>query len=262
VLELLWDSCYEAGEDFVGTAEDIEHAIGWTGDAGVLTRALAEAGLPAGVGFIERVEGVGGEPVYRVHDLWHHAPEYVAKRRKRELDRQGKAAPERRALDDRRTAPNGGHCPPTSDWQNENGDTPSPSPSHSPSPSPVKNVSAEAECFLSFPVIGSGTDTWVLSVAQVTEWECLFPGFDVRGECRKALAWVKANLGRRKTAKGMARFLVSWLSRAVDSGRGRRHEPSASQPNDFSGDAWSCPHTPRCPHRTACWVVSQRKVSA
>lgn len=27
-------------------------------------------------------------------------------------------------------------------------------------------------------------------------------------------------------------------------------------------EVWNCPHTPRCPHRTACWVVSQRKVTA
>lgn len=27
-------------------------------------------------------------------------------------------------------------------------------------------------------------------------------------------------------------------------------------------EPWICRHEPRCPHRTACWVVSQRKVSA
>lgn len=26
-------------------------------------------------------------------------------------------------------------------------------------------------------------------------------------------------------------------------------------------EPWVCPHTPRCPHRTACWVVSQRKTN-
>jgi len=81
--------------------------------------------------------------------------------------------------------------------------------------------------FLEFPVIGSGQSLWTLSEAQVAEWVSLFPGLDVRGEARKALAWLQASPTRRKTARGMARFLVSWLNRSVDSGRGRRYEPSA-----------------------------------
>lgn len=81
--------------------------------------------------------------------------------------------------------------------------------------------------FLSFPVIGPGQSWWSLSEVQVAEWGTLFPGSDVRGESRKALAWVQASPMRRKTAKGMARFLVSWLTRAVDSGRTSRYEPSA-----------------------------------
>jgi hypothetical protein len=265
-LELLWDSCYEAGEDYVGTSEDIENLVGWQGDPGMLTRALAESGAPEGFGFLEPVSTESGRTAYRVHDLWHHAPDYVAKRRQREMARQSKEAP--KGSDGRRTAPNGGQWPPTSDWQNESGRTPSPSPSPSPSHG-GKNVSSEPHAasepptagrapkearpsgkptpaphatdenpssvpalppsppFLEFPVIGSEIQTWSLSVAQVAEWERLFPGVDVRGGCRKALAWCHANFGRRKTAKGMARFLVAWLTREADSGRGRRHEPSA-----------------------------------
>ena len=72
--------------------------------------------------------------------------------------------------------------------------------------------------FLAFPVIGSAEPEWALSEHQVCEWERLFPGLDVRGECRKACAWSNANLSRRKTARGMPKFLVRWLSRAVDRG--------------------------------------------
>ena len=72
--------------------------------------------------------------------------------------------------------------------------------------------------FLRFPVIGPLGPEWALSEAQVAEWVRLFPGHDVHGECRKALAWTQANPGRRKTARGMAKFLVGWLSRAVDRG--------------------------------------------
>lgn len=94
-----------------------------------------------------------------------------------------------------------------------------------PQAAALQEVSSVA--FLKFPVIGPGQSSWTLSEAQVAEWASLFPGLDVRGEVLKSLAWLQVNAGRRKTERGMARFLVSWLSRAVDSGRGRRYEPSA-----------------------------------
>jgi hypothetical protein len=62
---------------------------------------------------------------------------------------------------------------------------------------------------------------WELTFAQVDEWAGLYPGLDVVAEAAKALAWVKAN--NRKTAKGMPRFLVSWLGRATNGARGGNH---------------------------------------
>ena len=56
--------------------------------------------------------------------------------------------------------------------------------------------------------------TWHLTQRQIDEWTGLYSGVDVFGECRKALAWINAN--QRKTAKGMPRFLNSWLARSCD----------------------------------------------
>lgn len=250
VLELLWDSCYESGDDYIGAAEDIEHAVGWSGEVGMLTKALAEAGAPLGVGFIERLEGTG-EPVYRVHDLWHHAPDYVAKRRKREIERQDKADP---------------MCPPNGAERRRiseclDGDVRPPSPSHSPSHSPGKNVSPEAPApsvppFLVFPVVGKGSGQWPLSKAKVAEWAGLYPGLDVPAEMRKALAWVGASLDRRKTDRGMERFLVGWLSRATDRPRGDARQGSrGAAPAPGRVDRWpegGCPHTPTHAHYGPC----------
>ena len=72
-LELLWEVAYENGDDLLGKAEDVEYQAGWQGDAGVLVFALKESE------FIDQ-EG----ELYRVHDLWDHAPDYVRKRLKRE----------------------------------------------------------------------------------------------------------------------------------------------------------------------------------
>ena len=140
-VELMWESCYECGDDYLGTADDLEHLVGWAGEPGVLTRALLEAGAPEGFGFIEPVSTNGDGPAsYCVHDLWHHAPDYVRKRYKREQARQARVKPGRRnrrtADSDHRTAPNGGQCPPSLDSQTGVVLTPSPSPSPSPSPTP------------------------------------------------------------------------------------------------------------------------------
>lgn len=40
-----------------------------------------------------------------------------------------------------------------------------------------------------------------------------FGNIDIDAEMRKAVAWCEANPGKRKTAKGMPRFLNAWLSR-------------------------------------------------
>ncbi len=91
------------------------------------------------------------------------------------------------------------------------------------SPSAEKNIKTSGEAssppFCEFPTIGS-ISTWICTEAQVLEWEGLFTNIDVKAQLRTAMAWINANADKRKTAKGMPRFLVSWLTRAVDSPRG------------------------------------------
>jgi len=130
-LELLWHSAYESGDDWIGDGDDVEAAARWTGRKGVLTSALLTAGGDEDPGFIEP-DLRGG---YRVHDLWDHAPEYVRKRRTRELARRetGKALSARNSDASVRTVsgqspPDGGHRPP-------NGKTPTPTRSTVRTPS-------------------------------------------------------------------------------------------------------------------------------
>lgn len=77
-----------------------------------------------------------------------------------------------------------------------------------------------AEVFLTFPVAGA-PGSWNLTVPQIAEWSELYPAIDIRAECRKALAWIKAN--HKKTAKGMERFLVNWLGKATNDHRSGGH---------------------------------------
>lgn len=84
-LELIWDTCYEAGDDYLGSSEDVELAAQWAGSSGVLTQALARAGGEGNVGFIEPDPE---RPGWRIHDLFENAPEYVQKRLLREIARK------------------------------------------------------------------------------------------------------------------------------------------------------------------------------
>ena len=60
-----------------------------------------------------------------------------------------------------------------------------------------------------------------ISKGQVSEWASAFPGIEVKTELRQWKVWLDANPTRRKTAKGIARATVAWLSRAQDkSGNG------------------------------------------
>ena len=143
-----------------------------------------------------------------------------------------------------------------------------PVPVQSPSDSVSRRLDNSLSC-LCFPVIGSSVEPgWLLSETQVVEWEALFPGLNVRGECRNALAWVQANPTRRKTARGMLRYLVGWLSRAVDHGRhGRTDQASLEQVSQAEiADAkrvranWGqCRHEPVCESAKQCEGVIIRQ---
>ena len=81
-LEFIWAAAGQSGDDLLGDARDVELAARWRGEPGVLLAALMTAGGAAGAGFIEERGGL-----YYVHDLFDHAPKFVAKRAEREAAR-------------------------------------------------------------------------------------------------------------------------------------------------------------------------------
>lgn len=87
-LEFMWEACYENGDEYLGDVVDVESAAHWEGESGKLLAALVECGGDGHHGFVEEIEGRPGR--YICHDLFHHAPNYVQKRRRREMERQAK----------------------------------------------------------------------------------------------------------------------------------------------------------------------------
>lgn len=59
--------------------------------------------------------------------------------------------------------------------------------------------------------------------SDIEGWKELYPAVDILQEFKKMKGWLDSNPDRRKTRRGINRFINSWLSRAQDSGgtRGR-----------------------------------------
>jgi len=62
-----------------------------------------------------------------------------------------------------------------------------------------------------------GSD-WQPTDEQVIAWEHAYPEIDVFAEMNQMAVWLDSNPGKRKTERGMARFVNSWLSRANRNG--------------------------------------------
>lgn len=129
-----------------------------------------------------------------------------------------------------------------------------------PSTSTEERSLEPSETVLVYPTVGKGGSVWELTEEQLGEWSTLYPGLDVLAEMRKALAWLTANPSRRKTARGMPRCLVNWLTRSTDHGRGGS---AVAQERPFTNyelekaRSWRrsvgyCPHDPPCTNATNC----------
>ena len=60
---------------------------------------------------------------------------------------------------------------------------------------------------------------------QLEKWRDYYPAVDVMAELRKMAGWLDGNPGKRKTRRGIGRFIANWLAREQDRG-GRAPAPS------------------------------------
>lgn len=78
-----------------------------------------------------------------------------------------------------------------------------------------------------------------VSMDKITLWRETYPAVDVEQELRRMIAWLDSNPTKRKTRRGIERFINSWLSRTQDSGgsKGRKEVSEAVGNNTFDTDA-------------------------
>jgi hypothetical protein len=79
--------------------------------------------------------------------------------------------------------------------------------------------------------LANGTDH-VVSMEDIKSWELSFPGVDIQQALRTMREWCLSNPTKRKTPKGVRRFITNWLTRDQDGGRNRRVVQHVPDPND------------------------------
>ena len=61
-------------------------------------------------------------------------------------------------------------------------------------------------------------DTYTPDDTDVIQWQKAYPAIDVYQELNAMESWLDANPTKRKTPRGIKRFVNSWLARAQDKG--------------------------------------------
>lgn len=79
---------------------------------------------------------------------------------------------------------------------------------------PEVETSAQA-VFISLPLV-TGSGSFDVTINYLNSLRQLYPAVDVEQEFRKMYGWLDSNPRNRKTARGIKRFITSWLGRAQD----------------------------------------------
>jgi hypothetical protein len=96
------------------------------------------------------------------------------------------------------------------------------------SPEPAKAAPAAV---IGLPTVSDGD--YPVSESDIAEWTSAFPAVDVPQQLAVARQWLIANPTRRKTKRGMRKFIVSWLDRRQNSGPAPQR--TATGPPPYSG---------------------------
>lgn len=73
-----------------------------------------------------------------------------------------------------------------------------------------------------------------VSQSQCQEWETLYPAVDVMQQLRNMRGWLLSNPDKRKTKRGIQRFITAWLAKDQDRGGSRANsKPAPSDEKNY-----------------------------
>lgn len=73
---------------------------------------------------------------------------------------------------------------------------------------------------------------------DIDEWAKLYPAVDILQELRKMRGWLDSNPGRRKTRRGVKRFINNWLAKSQDRGGNRQYGTNKDTISTSSAKLW------------------------
>ena len=93
----------------------------------------------------------------------------------------------------------------------------------------VEGDPAEPAAVITLPTNRHATEgeAYSVSEADLAEYTALYPAVDVAQALRSMRGWLLANPGKRKTLRGMPRFINTWLTR--EQNQGGAHGPDAQR---------------------------------
>ena len=83
---------------------------------------------------------------------------------------------------------------------------------------------SDSPVVIELPLIGGGTHA--VTEADIERWAKLFPAVSVRAELANMRRWCDKNPSRLKTARGINKFIESWLEGEQNQPRGPRNAPN------------------------------------
>lgn len=82
-------------------------------------------------------------------------------------------------------------------------------------------------------------EEFIVTEDVIAGWQELYPAVDILQELRKMVGWLDANPKRKKTSRGIKRFITNWLSKEQDNGgyqnrdNSKKIAPSANRFHNF-----------------------------
>lgn len=98
-----------------------------------------------------------------------------------------------------------------------------------------QSLKQEAEADVEALILNDGTE-WKPSAALVAEYVRLYPNVDVKQQFNEMRSWCLSNPKKRKTKRGITRFVNSWLGREQDRGYRRPSTGYQQAPKSGYGD--------------------------
>lgn len=212
VLFWRWAVQYSKNGSLEGYSnEDISDAAGYSGDPEKFVSALVNCGVN-GPGYVER------EPsgTLEVHEFSSYLG-VLTNERRRDAERKREKRKEKAAtgagLSESVHRTSAGHPPDVhrvSDVEERRGEE-----KYVVAPSPDTSGSKPSSGETFSTVAGKA---WEAPLDLLDGLATAFPGVSVPAECAKARVWLLANPTKRKTPRGMPKFLNSWMERAQNRG--------------------------------------------